>query len=422
VSALGTAARRNFYIDRGNNVLYMNHYVFLLGPTGSGKTTAIKPAQSLILNMNEHILRQTSVATTDTVTVLPEQITPQRLIQLLKHEPTWVDRGLDSQVAVFPDACGYLAADEAVTLIGKDLFAPSVMIHLLTALYTKDNFEAGTITRGDFKLHNVTLNIVLGSTLDWLREGITRDMFGGGFMGRWVFAYRGRSVAPVDEPAPLDPLMENELAQWLARLATAPRTELIRTPAAISWFKQWYRRHYELNQDETWLSGYYARKGDHLYKLAGVLTLSQGSTTITDETMRHALAILDAEERSYPAAFRLIGAHARSRIYEHVLTLLRRSASQTLPITSLLAQSYHLCGGKREFDDILTTLAACGAVRVWVDQVGKKAIQMASVVPDEVDGEAWVDGVNPLATAPGPPADSPWTTVPLPSTKPSGDS
>jgi len=42
LATFGAAARRNFYLDRHNHVLYANNYYLFVGPTASGKTTAIE--------------------------------------------------------------------------------------------------------------------------------------------------------------------------------------------------------------------------------------------------------------------------------------------------------------------------------------------------------------------------------------------
>jgi len=368
LATFGAAARRNFYLDRHNHVLYANNYYLFVGPTASGKTTAIETGSQLIRSLNERLFldyKGTEVLPEiPQVRVLPETVTPQRLAQMLHAEPRHEQRGLAKPVLVWPDTCAYLAADEGVTLLGKNLHTVETTVHFLTAIYTKPDYVASTVGRGDVNLRNVLLTIVLGSTVDWLSKSITEDMFGGGFMGRFITVSRPRSGKQDETPPLLDPVLRERLVDRMASVAAAPKTEMRLTAGAQGVVADLTRAYNSMDLEEGWKSGYYARKIAHILKTAMAISLAQhNGAEIEEPDITLARALIEEEEGHLHNTFRFFGGNTEAELRDLVLRHLTKAGDRGISKRELKERLAFKFRNSRSFDEAMEYLVSTSQVR-----------------------------------------------------------
>ena len=353
VSILGAACRRNLYIDMGNHLIFPNHYVLLVGPSGTKKSTAIYTGRDVLRALNDK-LELLDVPVHARLRELPNKVTPQRFLELMKTQVVTVATASQLQTT-YSDAIGVFFSPELVSLLGKSSHFSDVMIHLLTDLYDcPERFDASTISRKDEQLRNVAISLIGGSTADWLRSGITEEAFGGGFMGRCIYVHRQSSGRVFPRANPLDPVALNYLADELVPWATLDEQEGPFAPNAWSWYEDWYIQNHEKTPEDPRMRGYMSRKHSHLLRLATILGLSMGRVGMEIADLEKALAILDEEEKRLPDCFGEITAHENTVNINKVMSVIWKNGNR-ISRTKLLNRTIKFLGSARALDEILVS-------------------------------------------------------------------
>lgn len=384
VAVLGGACRRNFYLDAGNYYIYPNHYVMLLGPSGSKKGAALGPGHDLLERTN-YLLSQSNVHPADLVAISPRKVVAERLLHLIQARKitdplTNTERWADS-VAFFP-------ISELSVLLGKSVFHSDHFIHILTDLYDCPAlYVVSTFKRGDEVLRNVAISLVACTTEDWLEEATSHDFFTGGFMGRCVVLPRHYSNKEYATAEFLDPVVRDKLAKHLVALATAqPRT--LRIPAEDDeWYREWYHQNKQTLRtvEDRRLQGYYSRRHTHLIRLAMVLSLAESAkrTYLADGSLQIADTILSHEETYLHRALTRLGKPAQARVVDRVLRIIN-SCPDGISRTDLSRRTHGFTGGKQVLDRAIDTLRDQGKIKI---QMLRKARWYTSLCKeDEEDG------------------------------------
>jgi hypothetical protein len=381
VALLGAACRRNVFMQLGYR-LYPNQYLFIVGDTAEGKGIAFDIATPLVYQANEVV--QTEMETKEQglgplqggaypvrkVVVLTDKPTPQWLVSSLVPKPGKVEhseavfRGLDS--------VGWLANEEVSTWLGRKSEVYEGNVHIITAFYNcKEEWAAGTITRGVERLRNMCLSVICGSNMEWINRSVTPDMFAGGFIRRCMFISRsgGPRRKYLDAPPPaLDPLQASVMAGQMAAWMQAEEAVEIELSENTQTLYSQFNRHLIkkiANPEDPRLHYYYLGKYNFVMKLAMVLAINRhtwhGITTreifeeipsikMKGEDLDQAIFLVENEEQYLPECFARIGEHAHTIQYREILNILK---------------VYHIKHGKPMKMSQLG--AACGARRMSSD-------------------------------------------------------
>jgi hypothetical protein len=271
---------RNVFFDMGSYQIFPNICVVIVAPSGKcRKTSACNIAVGLYRNVGGN--------------VLADKVTPEALVAAFADKTT---------------ACGLIYAPELAVFLGKQKYNEG-MVPLLTALFDcPKEWSSLTIMRGEGKLYNVALSFLACSTMDWIQTAIPRDAFGGGFMSRLLFVVQNETPRIFPIPPPMNLVLANSLKARLFAL-TKTKGKFCITPEAVRWHDEWYRHRGEGLSAEKQFSGYLERKGDHLFRIAMILALSELSLErdeglrLTPERLSQALSILNWIEANLPNAF-----------------------------------------------------------------------------------------------------------------------
>jgi hypothetical protein len=361
VSVLAAAARRNLYTDIGEYYLYPNHAIVLVGASALGKGLATAPARSILSRLNqyhdEYLGEQFSNMVFSghepyedrSIVQIPGKTNANQLIHMLAvpHDRTFLDPRGNQLVARRKQSIGFLLNDELSSLLGKDNFGVDDLIRILTAYYNCDDepIVQGTIARGIERPRDVALNILGGSTLEWLNTGITEAAFEGGFMSRVLYVTRPAANIPFypDGAPTRDPLTRDALARSLLPWVLLGETELEFHPKAMAVHRQIRERcQFQIeNPSDARLVPYYKRKRNHIVKLAQVLTMSDimgefgldftaddiesmgTSLPIFDDVLKRAWEIIEFEERYIEPCFLAMGQTRESSFVDEIYVHLR---------------------------------------------------------------------------------------------------
>lgn len=362
LSIIGGAIRRNMWVDRVDYLVFPNLYVFLVGPTGIGKSTALMTGFKLLQRIGE-----------DQVKTFHGRISNEALFHLMS-------RTVKTPNGIEKDGTLFLFADELKSLLGERDYAKELMT-TLTDLYSGQDgiaFQHKTISQGDNSpvLRNYLINFLAGTTQSWLGEIIKPAMFDGGAAGRIIFVTQqvGRGVSDVD---PEDVREETEglremLASDLSYIANM-RGQFRMTREARDYWKAW--RKTIVRSGDTRLLGYMARKHDTVLKLAMIFSVSKDDQmTIETPHIVAAIQTLDGVEPLMLDAFSHIGS-TESATGAQLLLMLERFGGKC-PKYLLLRHMNYLIRDSKSFDSILQTLQMQGKVtlmktgqQVWITHI-----------------------------------------------------
>lgn len=280
VATIGGALRRRVFIDEGHYRYYPNFYIVLVGPPGLIK-------KSTTINVGSALLRETP-----NVIIGADCSTWQSFVEEVAQAQDMFaegDRAADILDQEFTVTCALtLTISEFGTFFDPD---DRQMVNVLTELFDAKvgaAFRKRTKTQGEDNLMNPFVNILTGTTPDWIKDNFKGKFGGWGLSSRMIFLHCDEKERHVAFPHKLwrgqyaetmhtfrDDLIEISQLQGTMQIA----------PAAELFYEQWYEEHgirqTALNRHahhDPWLAYYLARKADHILKLALVLSVSRSSS------------------------------------------------------------------------------------------------------------------------------------------------
>lgn len=285
VSAIAGVLRRRVYVDEGHYRHYPNFYIILVGPPGLVK-------KSTTINVGVGLLREVP-----NVILGADCSTWQSFVEEVAEAKDIFAEG-DAQ-AKFEDLLDQdHTVTSAITLAISEFgtfFDPEdrAMVNVLTELYdgkVNSAFTKRTKTQGTDTIMNPFVNLIAGTTPDWMRDNF-RGRFGGwGLSSRIIFLHCDEKERSVAFPHKLwAGTYDATMARFRDDLIEISQLQGTYTfsPDAEALYEQLYdahgKRQTALNRHphhDPWLSYYLARKLDHVIKLAIVLAASRRSELI----------------------------------------------------------------------------------------------------------------------------------------------
>lgn len=335
---LSAAVGRHAWIPRIGYTIYPNLFVILV----AGSAVCRK---SVAINIGMGILR----ALEKPPMVFAQKITTEALIQALE------------QAKVEGSSSGLVCASELATFIGAEGIKSGI-IPALTDLYdSPTEWTYHTRGRGKEVLRNVTLSVIAASTKDWLRSSIPVTAIGGGFTSRIIFVFQVERAKlmlfPEDgvEVEGLRPLLINDLNDIRKNV----KGTLVFTPDARIVAREWYERQKGVSVDPK-MDGYFARKHDTMFKIASLLSISEGNNRSIDSThIKRALNMLAENEVNLGAILASVVASAVGGETEKVFDMIRREGK--ILHTELLRKCWRTVKAV-ELNEIVKTLIDSGEI------------------------------------------------------------
>lgn len=246
ISAIASVLKRRVFFDMGYFFLFPNNYIVLVSPPGRcKKSTAMRMAREVLEPVPD-------------IDMSSDSTTRERLILDLSLS---FKNGHSAMTAHSSEFASMLTSS------GMD------MVVFLTDIYDSPSlWSHRTKNSGTSEIKAPYLNLLGGTTPDWIAKAMPLDTIGIGLTSRIVFVYS-------DQPRIRDPfpqLSESQkklkmlLVQDLIKIAQVTG-EYTLTPDAREFYTDWYKSRAPSVSGDTRLSGYFERKHMHVIKLAMVL-------------------------------------------------------------------------------------------------------------------------------------------------------
>ncbi|KKK48516.1 hypothetical protein LCGC14_3144330, partial [marine sediment metagenome] len=256
LSILGSAVRRNIWLNQGTYILYPNLYVILVGPPGRvRKSTCIRLGRRLLLGI-------------DDIHFSADSITREELIREL------------GKISV-------MAKQAALTIHSTEmssLIEPSgiKMIQFLTDIFDGDfKWRYATKGKGKDTINNPVLNILAATTPTWIADGLPADVIGHGFTSRVIFIYaeRRRYLRPF--PKEPDAELIKDLASDLDHISRL-EGPFLWGPGAKDTYSAIYSQIDKSKPDDYRIEGFHNRKDIHVLKVAMLFSLSENDGLVLE--------------------------------------------------------------------------------------------------------------------------------------------
>lgn len=277
---------RVWFEKHRNKKLFPHLYIFLVGPGGLGKGTAIDQAVDLI---------EASVPDLHT---FRGPITYAHLIDVLgRSEADEYGRKITTDPRL------WLIMDELKNDIGSNQNLAEAFIALMTELYTASNYtmQTGTRTGGERIIHRPLVNWLAGSTENWLKLVLTRDLVDSGFTARACFIFGqhdfGKRCPRITYPPDYDEVMEHlQNRLWMLQNSGG---RILMSPEAEAAEDHWYMT--RQNPDDEAMYSIWRRQHDMLLKFAQINAIADGGDPIiTINHLKRAKAMVQ-QNSSYTA-------------------------------------------------------------------------------------------------------------------------
>lgn len=351
---------------------YPNIYVILVARPGVGKSVAVGRATDVIRGMNRK---------TGTINIMPSQVTEAKFIELMGHGRSFTQKVGEKEIVTFQNA-GYYYASEASNSL-RDIFGS--FIACLTDFYDcPPHWERGTKKDGKkISLQNVCVNLLAGSTFDYLGKLINDENVQGGFASRIIYVVNSENVVRHQEfqgglsnadrvvRGKYQEALEADLAEINSIVGPVEATPEFKA-AWEQWFPTSEAKRFKFNSEK--IQSLLARTNTNAIKLSIILSAAESNDRILH--LRHwekAVELLEAVNAKVPTIFSEAkaaqGPGVRGNALTHKILQIARSGRKT--ISEVRAEMTLGCHSAHTVEAVLNSLLQQGMLIQGSAEAGK---------------------------------------------------
>lgn len=305
--------RRHVFFPQGLFTWYPNLYILLVAPPGvAQKSTSIDSGLDLLKLIPDVVLGPDCTSWQQFIKVVADST-----VECLLSAPG------TSELILQPMSAVTLGISEFGSLLDpRDIG----MVNALTDLYDcREKFDKQTLTQGSSLILNPCVNMIAGTTPDWMRDNFNSQFGGWGFSSRIIMLSETRKSKVISYP---DELWEHRpVSDWMEEAGLVDDLKSMSSmkgayklgKEARSYGNDWYIMHdtkrnqlLEGHDTNPWLMYYLARKQAHMHKLAMIIAASRrNELIITLDDLRDAARHCDEVEIELTNIFRRFGGDNR---------------------------------------------------------------------------------------------------------------
>jgi len=374
VATVSGALRRRCYLEMGTFRWYSNWYIVLVGPPGLvKKSTTIDIATKLLRGV-------------EGVVFGPDCTTWQEFVAWVARSEDTFNRGTAGSSILDQESEQTCAVTFAISEFGTFFDARDrLLINMLTELWDcKDTpFVKSTKTQGQDVIKAPFVNLITGTTPDWIAANFTHHFSGWGLSSRIIFLHANKLEKLVPYP---DEVWGSELQTWaasfqadlraIAQLEGSVRISEDARGLGREFYKELMSRIEHFNESaytDKWVSYYLQRKFAHAHKLALVLSVAEGDSYVIER--RHLQeAILRCNEVEEEISHIFTGVRDTDR-RRHLIVEMGQGIAKGLlrsgpcPQDRIYRYTYQFMDG-RQTDDLIKQMIASGFIERVQDSRG----------------------------------------------------
>ena len=350
ISAIAAALQRKVRVELGLSLtFYPNLYIVLVGPSATGKGTAMKFASDIIEQIPT--IRLSAQATS-----LQALIRRMKDTNLTDINAETGDQTYHSSLTIF--------STEFTVFLG---YHNQELIAALCEWYDCHNrWTYETIARKKEEVIGVWVNLFAGTTPDAIQASLPIESIGGGLTSRIIFVVEEKRGKLVVIPTKTE--REVQLQQMLIYdLETINRLSGVMnyTEGFLKVYSDWCY-HADANRPfhDKKFDGYCGRRRKHLITLSMVCCASRGDDMmITSDDLNRAVDLLTEVEMKMGKVFKGMGRSGTSDILNDAVTFLANSQVPDIPLFQF-AKHFEGDMDKWEMDRVLVTMEAMGTIQM----------------------------------------------------------
>ena len=289
--------------------LFPNLFVLLVGPPAAGKSRVISQVGAIIQDPTMIIINKTTQNEEPRFPYGADTTTQEAIIKELATTTKTIMRRdeLSEKLIPYSSSPMFFVLEELATLFRRNT---ADVVNMLNQLYDSRNYTYKTKHQGNDLVRNVCVNILGGTTPNFIQEAFSNEIMSQGFTSRVILVYAPgprfyRQFPGVNAE---QKAAQKEIVEHCKRLHDIPLVGQVRlSPEAADWHKQYYESGELMEKrpnSDYRLDDYYGRKNVHLLKLAMAVHFSDSvDMTITLKSMLIASALLDETETNMHRCF-----------------------------------------------------------------------------------------------------------------------
>jgi len=350
ISTIAAALQRKVKVELGISLtVYPNFYIVLVGPSATGKGTAMKYAADLINQVSA--IRLSAQATS-----------LQALIRRMK-ETNLTDIDMESGKQLYHSSLT-IFSNEFTVFLG---YHNRELIAALCDWYDcHERWTYDTIKRDREEIVGVWVNLLAGTTPDNIQSSLPMEAIGGGLTSRIIFVNEEKRNKLVIFPTATNKelALQEMLVHDLEQIALMSGTFRF-TEDSMDYYADWcYAADKNPPFQDRKFDGYCGRRRNHLNSLAMVCSASHSSSlVITKDDFERAAELLAEVEVKMGTVFRGIGKSDVSSLVNDAIIFFQNSATPDVPMWQF-ARRFEGDADKFTIDRVLTTLEAMKYIQV----------------------------------------------------------
>jgi len=351
ISCIASALQRKIRCDWGTALtFYPNLYIVLVGPSATGKGTAMNPGLNILNEIPA--VRMSAQATS-----------LQALIRHLK-DTNLTDIDPDSGAQHFHSSLTVFSKEFTVFLgyHNRELMAA------LCDWYDCDRkWVYETISRKREEINGVWVNLIAGTTPDLIRSSLPIESIGGGLTSRIIFVFEEKQAKLVALPTETNyerSLFQN-LVQDLEKISLLSGT-FTWTDGFVKLWEEFC--HHAVDHPpfyDTKFDGYNGRRRVHLMKLSMIHSISRGRNELLleESNLKEAMNTLTEVEQKMNLVFKGVGKSDIADIVHRATTFLMTSKTNTVTLSQFM-RYFENDLDKFMLDRVISTLEVSRIVRI----------------------------------------------------------
>lgn len=352
--ALSASVSRRVWLPDGDDFIFPNIYVMLVGDAGCGKSTALRRAKRMLSELED-------------IPISRSVETPEGLWRFMAGDPDH-NPPIESPVAflsTWPDGkireCHpmTIVANEFVNFISKDREG---WTGALNDIYDSDNYEYRTKNKGEDLLMGPYIVLLGALTTDISNELQKVKIISTGFARRTIFQYGERKF---HDPHAFQTFNKNQqdarlrCIEFLRKLKKV-YGKMTLTQEALVWWKLWYDSHTrqipEVATPQT--LGWYSSKTNQVLKLGMLSSLSEDPTILKLDVSHLKMAINYLGEME-KEMFKVFGGVGRNELASVSVQVFDFVSKKQLPVPyTELKNHFFSFANKEEFEACMEFLTS----------------------------------------------------------------